>query len=162
MKKLAIIPARSGSKRLPGKNIRMFHGRPIITYTMQECLGSGIFDEVMVSTDSEKIAEIALGAGATVPFMRSADNSSDFATTAQVILEVLFEYKKRGTEFDYVCCIYPTSVFLKSLHLKKAIEQLESDNLDSIISYTKYSNPIQRALKIEDSLIKFTHPENAQ
>ena len=107
MKKIAIITARGGSKRIPRKNIRDFLGKPIMAYSIQAALDSGLFDEVMVSTDDEEIAQIARQYGANVPFMRSAAAANDFATTADVLNEVLGEYKKRGQTFDYMCCIYP-------------------------------------------------------
>ena len=115
MKNICIIPARGGSKRIPRKNIKTFMGKPIIAYSIEAALQSGLFDEVMVSTDDEEIAEIACGYGAKVPFMRSAETSNDYAGTADVILEVLEMYKERGRVFDTVCCIrYPIQ---RSLHI---------------------------------------------
>ena len=132
-KRLAIITARGGSKRIPYKNIREFCGRPIIVYSIEAALNSDVFDEVMVSTDDEKIAEIAKEAGAKVPFLRSAETSNDFATTADVILEVLAEYEKQGQNFDSACCIYPTAPFITSDKLKNAVELLESKAYDSVM-----------------------------
>ena len=108
---LAIITARGGSKRIPRKNIKDFLGKPIIHYTIEAALQAGCFDEVMVSTDDQEIAEVAQKCGATVPFFRSESTSNDFATTAEVIYEVLLEYRKHGREFKFVCCIYPTATF---------------------------------------------------
>ena len=103
MSAIAIITARGGSKRIPKKNIKEFCGKPIIAYSIEAALKSGIFDEVMVSTDSEEIAEIAIQYGAKVPFMRSENNSNDFATTNDVLCEVVNDYKeKQGKVFDFV------------------------------------------------------------
>src|SRR3989344_6152513 len=99
---IAIIPARAGSKRIPDKNIKDFLGRPIISYPIQTAIESGCFDEVMVSTDSESISEIARSYGARVPFLRSAKAATDIATTAEVITEVLTEYSKRGQSFSLI------------------------------------------------------------
>mgnify|MGYP000234803185 CR=1 FL=1 len=102
MKNIAIIPARGGSKRIPRKNIKPFMGKPIITYSIEAALQSGLFEEVMVSTDDEEIAGIACKYGAKVPFMRSAEMSNDYAGTDDVILEVLRKYKEQGREFETV------------------------------------------------------------
>ena len=102
MRNLAIIPARGGSKRIPRKNIKDFLGKPIITYSIEAALRSKLFDEVMVSTDDEEIAKIAVQNGANVPFMRSKKNSDDFATTAEVLIEVIESYRLNGRHFDYV------------------------------------------------------------
>ncbi|MBQ8591667.1 MAG: pseudaminic acid cytidylyltransferase, partial [Lachnospiraceae bacterium] len=107
MRRIAVITARGGSKRIPRKNIRLFLGKPILQYSIEAAFASGMFDEVMVSTEDEEIAEIAKQAGAAVPFYRSEKTSDDFATTADVIAEVLEEYAKRGQKFDELCCIYP-------------------------------------------------------
>ena len=102
MSVIAIIPARGGSKRIPQKNIKEFCGLPIISYSIKAALESGVFDEVMVSTDSEDIAKIAKKFGAKVPFFRSEKASNDYATTSEVIMEVLLEYEKRGQYFDEI------------------------------------------------------------
>ena len=102
MSAIAIMTARGGSKRIPKKNMRSFCGKPILTYGITAALTSGLFDEVMVSTDSEEIAEIARQTGAKVPFMRSARTADDYATTEDVLLEVLDEYKEAGRTFDMV------------------------------------------------------------
>lgn len=107
-KTLAVITARGGSKKIPKKNIKEFCGKPIIAYSIEAALKSEIFDEIMVSTDSREIADIAIRYGAKVPFFRSEKTSDDYATTADVLTEVLEEYKKQGKTFEYMCCIYPT------------------------------------------------------
>ena len=112
MKTVAIITARGGSKRIPGKNIREFLGKPILAYSIEAALASGQFDEVMVSTDDRQIADIAAAYGAAVPFYRSEKTSGDFATTTDVLLEVLEEYDRRGVHFEAACCIYPTAPFV--------------------------------------------------
>ncbi len=105
MKNLCIIPARGGSKRIPRKNIKPFMGKPIIAYSIEAALESGLFDEVMVSTDDEEIATIARQYGAAVPFMRSEETSNDFATTADVLKEVVNMYAQQGKTFDTICCV---------------------------------------------------------
>lgn len=105
MKKIAIITARGGSKRIPRKNIKDFCGKPIIAYSIEAALESNIFDEVMVSTDDKEIAEVAIKYGAKVPFLRSHENSNDYATTADVLIEVLDKYEQMGKTFDSLCCI---------------------------------------------------------
>ena len=113
MTKVAIITARGGSKRIPGKNIKEFCGKPIISYSIQAALESKLFDEVMVSTDSLEIADVAQQYGAIVPFFRSASTSDDYAVMAEVLQEVLDKYKAQGNMFDVMCCIYPTAPFLQ-------------------------------------------------
>ena len=115
MKKIAIITARGGSKRIPKKNIKKFINKPIIAYSIEAAINSKVFDEVMVSTDSEEIAEIAKKYGATVPFLRSEETSNDYATTADVLKEVINRYKDSGKVFDVACCIYPTAPFITVL-----------------------------------------------
>ena len=162
MSAIAIITARGGSKRIPRKNIKEFCGKPIINYSIEAALGSGIFDEVMVSTDDEEIAEIAKAAGAKVPFFRSAETSSDTATTADVLLEVLDEYEKRGQSFEYGCCIYPTAPFITARKLREALDELVKSGAESIVPMQEFSYPPQRGLFIDDKgLVKMLHPEYA-
>ena len=158
---VAIITARGGSKRIPRKNIKDFLGRPIIEYSIKAALESRIFDEVMVSTDDEEIAEIAKNAGAKVPFMRSKDTANDFATTADVIDEVLQQYKKNDVEFDYVCCISPTAPFVTAKCLKEAMELLMNGNSDSVVPVVKFGFPPQRGVIIQDGRVSFKWPEFA-
>lgn len=160
MKRIAIITARGGSKRIPKKNIKEFCGQPILQYSVKAALEFGIFDEVMVSTDSEEIAEIAIAAGARVPFYRSEKTSDDYATTADVLLEVLEEYRKRGQEFDTMCCIYPTAPFVTAEKLKSAVEQLEASGADSVVPVVRYSYPPQRAFVVEDGRTVLKWPEH--
>ena len=158
-KRLAIITARGGSKRIPYKNIREFCGRPIIVYSIEAALNSDVFDEVMVSTDDEKIAEIAKEAGAKVPFFRSAETSNDFATTADVILEVLAEYEKQGQNFDSACCIYPTAPFITSDKLKNAVELLESKAYDSVMPVAEFSFPPLRGMVMDGDKVSYKWEE---
>ena len=120
MKRLAIIPARGGSKRIPRKNVKDFLGKPIIAYSIEAALQSGIFDVIMVSTDDEEIASVARQYGAQVPFMRSEATSNDYATTADVINEVLDRYRENGYVFDIVCCLYATAPFVTPERLREA------------------------------------------
>ena len=160
MKTLAMITARGGSKRIPRKNIKEFNGKPIIAYSIEAALGSGVFDEVMVSTDDEEIAEIAKNYGAKVPFLRSEKTSNDFATTTDVIEEVLETYRERGEEYDIFCCIYPTAPFITSKRLKDAVEELAKSDADSLIPVVRFSYPPQRAMEVHDGRLVFRQPEN--
>lgn len=162
MKRLAIIPARGGSKRIPGKNIKEFHGKPIIAYSIQAAKASNLFDIVMVSTDSKEIAQIAEKFGAEVPFVRSDENANDVATTFDVIEEVLRSYKELGQSFDQVCCIYPTAVFISGAGLRKSFESFSKNEFDSFFPVIKYGYPIQRSLKLssDSGLMKMAYPEH--
>ncbi len=161
MKTIAIIPARGGSKRIPRKNIKDFLGKPIITYSIEAALESKLFDEVMVSTDDEEIAEIAKSYGAIIPFMRGKRNSNDFATTVDVIVEVLQEYRKQGKTFEYGCCIYPTAPFVNKLLLENALNKFVSENLDSVFPVLPFSFPIQRAVRlVKENKIEMFHSEH--
>jgi N-acylneuraminate cytidylyltransferase len=156
---IAIIPARGGSKRIPGKNIRLFEGLPIISYSIEAALKAGCFSEVMVSTDDSEIARIAIEYGAQVPFYRSAENSGDTSTTSEVILEVLNTYLKKGIVFDYACCIYPTAPFITVEKLQKAFEILQKENASTVLPAVRFSYPIFRALKKENQKLDFFWPE---
>ena len=161
MRRLAIIPARGGSKRIPRKNIRLFLGLPIIAYSIRAALQSGLFDEVMVSTDDPEIASIANQYGAKTPFLRSAKNADDFATTMDVIAEVITAYKKSGQEFDEAACIYPSAPFVSPLTLVQFHEERILKQFDCIFPVLKYSYPIQRALALnEDGKMNMVQPEH--
>ena len=146
MGNICIIPARGGSKRIPRKNIKLFLDKPIITYSIHAALDSGLFDEVMVSTDDAEIAEIAKQYGASVPFMRSEKNSDDFATTYDVIKEVIENYQKLEREFDNLCCVYSCAPFVSVNTLKLGFSKLIAKKLDSVFPIIAFSFPIQRAL----------------
>ena len=157
---LAIIPARGGSKRIPRKNIRLFCGQPIIKYSIDAALKAGCFDEVMVSTEDYEIAEIAKCCGAKVPFMRSEANSTDYATTADVIKEVLLKYEDLGEHYEYFCCIYATAPFVSSDRIKDGMELLKTKNADSVVTVAPYRKPVLRSLKIENDRLLMLFPEN--
>lgn len=160
--RIAIITARGGSKRIPKKNIKMFCGQPIIAYSIQAALRSGLFNEVMVSTDSEEIAEIARRYGAKVPFMRSAETSNDHAITADVILEVLEQYRKQGMVFNTTVCIYPTAPFVTDMRLHEGIELLEKsgDEVYEVKPVVQFSFPPQRGFVRDQGLLRMPYPEN--
>lgn len=158
-KKIAIIPARGGSKRIPNKNLRSFCGKPILAYSICAALETGIFDEVMVSTDSEEIAVIAKQYGAKVPFLRSAKNSDDFATTSDVLLEVLEEYKKLGETFEYMCCIYPTAPFVTAEKISYAMQLVIKKAVMGVMPVVAFSYPPQRGFTINDDRLTMIHPE---
>ncbi len=159
MPRLAIIPARGGSKRIPRKNIKNFHGKPIIAYSIETAIKSGLFDEVMVSTDDVEIKNISLELGAKVPFLRSENTSNDTATTLEVIREVLESYKKEDRTFDEVCCIYPTAPLMKSSHLTAGLDLLENE-IASVFPVVPFSFPILRSLKVdEDNFVSMNWPE---
>lgn len=159
MKRLAIITARGGSKRIPRKNIKEFCGKPIIAYSIEAALEAGIFDEVMVSTDDEEIAEVARKYGAKVPFYRSEETSNDMATTNDVLVEVMTEYENRGQKFDAFCCIYPTAPFISAKRLRAAMELLENSDADKVFPVVAFSFPPQRAVVIRDGQLVFHEPQ---
>lgn len=161
MSRICIIPARGGSKRIPKKNIKDFLGKPIIAYSIEAAIKSGLFEEVMVSTDDDEIAAIAKKCGAKVPFMRSAVNSNDFATTFEVLKEVLDTYKTNfDKQFSFACCIYPTAPFVNDINLTNAYDLLRRQRFDTVFPVMRFSFPIQRALKLAASnKIKFFYDE---
>ncbi len=160
IKTLALITARGGSKRIPGKNIKLFLGVPIISYSIAAALGARCFDEVMVSTDDSEIAEIAKSFGAKVPFLRSEHNSCDYATTVDVIEEVITKYKEMGMNFKHFCCIYPTAPFITEERLIECMKLLRESGADSVLPIVRFSYPIQRSLKLEDGRLGMFWPEN--
>lgn len=160
MKSLCIIPARGGSKRIPRKNIKPFMGKPIIAYSIEAALASGLFDEVMVSTDDEEMARVARQHGAKVPFMRSSETANDYATTVDVLTEVISTYEQRGCSFDTICCLYATAPFVTAERLREASAQL-SDTIDACFTMVEYSYPIQRSLRVnKEGLVEMTYPEH--
>ena len=159
MKTIAIITARGKSKRIPHKNIKLFLGKPILAYSIEAAIFSGIFDEVMVSTEDGKIADIAREYGANVPFLRSEATAGDFATTNDVLLEVIKEYEKCGQHFDAACCIYPTAPFVTADKLTMAMKQLEDSEADTLIPVVRFSYPPQRAMVIKEGKLVFKYLE---
>lgn len=161
MHNLAIIPARGGSKRIPRKNIKDFLGKPIIVYSIEAALESGLFDQVMVSTDDEKIAEIANKYGAKVPFLRSKNNSDDFATTVDVLLEVIEQYEQIGEYYQEACCIYSTAPFISKERLVQGFQKLLSEKRSSVFPVVPFGYPIWRGLhKDVDGKFQMVWPEN--
>ena len=161
MSKLAIIPARGGSKRIPKKNIKHFLGKPIIAYTIENAINSQLFDEVMVSTDDDDIAKIAISYGAKVPFKRSEKNADDYATTIDVITEVISSYKNLGRKFEYASCIYPCTPLLTKEKLSESFALLKKKKLDCVFPIVRYGFPIQRAVRLNNKgLVEMFQPEH--
>jgi N-acylneuraminate cytidylyltransferase len=148
-KNLAIITARGGSKRIPGKNIKPFRGIPAIAYAITAAKKCDSVDKVMVSTDDLEIKKVAESYGAVVPFLRSAETSGDIAGTPEVILEVLHRYEDLGEKFENICVIFPTSVFLTPDLLDRSYEKLIEGSFDSVFPAIRYSHPIDRSFQID-------------
>jgi len=160
MAKLAIIPARGGSKRIPRKNVKDFLGKPIIAYAIQTALESELFDEVMVSTEDEEVAEIAKLYGARVPFLRSKDNAGDFATTVDVLKEVELQYlQTEKRSFDSICCIYPTAPLTQKQQLIDGLTLLTEQELDSVFPVVAFSYPVWRGVEIVEGKTRMVWPE---
>ena len=164
MKNIAIIPARGGSKRIPRKNIKLFFDKPIIAYSIETALNTGLFDEVMVSTDDQEIVAIAKQYGASVPFMRSEAMSDDYATIVDVLNEVLETYKECGYVFDNMCCILATSPLITVEQLRDAYYKLIfSEDLTTIYPIVPFSYSIFRSLKMdENGYVRMNWPEYAK
>ena len=160
MTSVAIITARGGSKRIPRKNIKDFCGKPIVAYAIAAALDSGLFDEVMVSTDSMEIAEIAKAHGASVPFMRSPSASDDYATTVDVLHEVLSAYAEREKKFDFMCCLYPTAPFVTAEKIRAAYTAFMESGADMLEPVVAFSYPPQRSFSIEAGLLAYNYPEH--
>jgi N-acylneuraminate cytidylyltransferase len=160
MRNLAIIPARGGSKRIPLKNIKDFLGRPIIAYSIEAAVNSKLFDDIIVSTDNDKIADVAQEYGASVPFIRSDENANDFATLVDVLLEVVDQFKQRNKNFDNICCILPTVPFLSSFRLEEGFSKFINEELNSLCPVVEFSYPILRALEFNnDKKLSMIWPE---
>lgn len=157
---VAIIPARIGSKRVPKKNIKFFHGKPIIAYSILAALETRLFNNVIVSTDSMELADIAISYGAEVPFIRPAKLSDDFTGTDAVILHALNWLIAHGASIQYACCIYATAPFIKSEFIKNGLDLLKKHNATSAFSVTTYPYPIYRSLRInEDGCLQMIWPD---
>jgi pseudaminic acid cytidylyltransferase len=148
---VAIIPARGGSKRIPDKNIKVFAGKPIIAYSIEAALASGLFKRVIVSTDSQQIAEISKKYGAEVPFLRPAELADDFTATVPVLIHALRRLETANRFPSHFCCIYATAPFLKKEYLEKGLELLKSKNATTTFSVTEFEYPVFRALRVESS-----------
>lgn len=159
-KKLAIITARGGSKRIPRKNTKDFCGKPILCYSIDAARDAGVFDEIMVSTEDKEIAQIAKEAGASIPFLRSEKNAGDYASTDDVIMEVLNSYQEIGQSFEAFCCLYPTAPFLSGERLRSAMALL--DQAEGVMPIVPFSYPPQRGLLIsKEGYVKWQFPEYA-
>lgn len=146
--KIAIIPARGGSKRIPRKNIKVFHGKPMIAYSIEAAQKSGCFDRIIVSTDDQEIADIALKYGAEVPFLRPADIANDYATTMDVMEHAIQFLAKQEINPEFICCIYATAPFILADDLCKGLEILNESKVEYVFSATSFPFPIQRAIKL--------------
>ncbi|BAV73649.1 pseudaminic acid CMP-transferase [Pseudomonas chlororaphis subsp. aurantiaca] len=151
MSAIAIIPARGGSKRIARKNLKPFDGVPMIARSIATALRSGLFDQVLVSTDDPEIAELARASGATVPFMRPAELADDFTGTGPVIVHALNALRERGEVFDYTCCIYATAPLLQLRYLRQGLAALEAHPEKSFaFSVCSFAFPVQRALTLDE------------
>lgn len=149
--KIAIIPARGGSKRIPRKNVRLFCGRPIIAYSISAARETGLFDQIVVSTDDEEIASIAREAGATVPYMRPREMADDFTGTNAVVRHAINWFIEQGQEISYACCIYATAPLVEPHFIREGFDALTSSGAMFAFSVTSYAFPIQRALLLDGS-----------
>ena len=159
--RLAVSPARGGSNRIPRKNIKTFHGKPMIAWSIQAALGSGCFDEVWVSTDDAEIAQVAQEYGAKVPFLRPEELSNDFATTADVMQHAVnFFENENHIRPDYVCCLYATAPFVIQQDLRNGLSLIQAERVDYVFSATTFPFPIQRAIKLtEQGHVEMFSPE---
>ncbi|GIC77290.1 pseudaminic acid cytidylyltransferase [Moritella sp. F3] len=159
--KIAVIPARGGSKRIPGKNIKLFHGKPIIAYSIEAALASACFDKVIVSTDDADIAKVALAYGAEVPFVRPTDIADDHATTMDVIQHAIEWCQSQGMSVDLLCCIYATAPFISADDLIKGLTLVSAGDIDYAFSATSFAFPIQRAISLNDNgSVQMLQPEH--
>lgn len=155
--KVAIIPARGGSKRIPKKNIREFNNKPIIAWSIQAALESACFDRVIVSTDSKEIASTAKLFGAEVPFLRDKNLSDDHTSTLPVISDAI---SRLEDEIEFACCIYPTAPFVKPDDISKGLKIITEQKVDFVFTATKYNYPIQRALRLDqDGTVSMLQPD---
>lgn len=160
MNRIAIIPARGGSKRIPDKNIRPFAGRPIIHHSIETAASSGLFRRIIVSTDSERVADVARDAGAEVPFLRGAASSDDHAPLADAVIETVVALERDGDTAEHVCCVLATAPLVTPQDLARAWEQMETSGLDAVASVQRFHYPIQRALRRDaDGLLAMMWPE---
>ena len=159
--RLAVIPARGGSKRIPRKNIKIFCGKPMIAWSIEVALQSGCFDEVVVSTDDQEIAEVAMEFGAKVPFIRPARLSDDYTGTIPVVRHAIEWFQLSGRPPAHICCIYATAPFIQLSDLQRGLELLQTSDCCYAVSVTSYPYPIQRALRITDkSRVEMFHPQH--
>ena len=159
--KLAIIPARGGSKRIPRKNVKLFCGKPMIAWSIDAAHASGLFDHIVVSTDDMEISEVTKAYGAEVPFMRPAALSDDHTGTSPVVAHAIEWYRAQGSMPDPVCCIYATAPFVSTADLQRGLQLLTDSGSDFAFSVTRYTFPIQRAIKLtEEGRVQMFQPEH--
>lgn len=156
---LAIIPARGGSKRIPRKNIKLFHGKPLISYSIQTAIASKLFDNIIVSTDDEEIAEVALHYGAQVPFLRPKELADDFTGTDAVISHALDFFSDRNETFDYICTLYATAPFLQQKYLEQGFHALKTSDALYTFSCTSMPFPFQRSFAIVEGRCQMFYPD---
>lgn len=161
MSRIAVIPARGGSKRIPRKNIKLFHGLPMIAWSIRAALASGVFDRIVVSTDDDEIAAVAREHGAETPFIRPAELANDYAGTGEVVVHAIRWLREQGEPVEACCCIYATAPFLDPERLKEGWDRLQEPGKRFAFSVTSYAFPIQRALRrTEDGSVEMFWPEN--
>lgn len=159
--RLAVIPARGGSKRIPRKNIKPFCGKPMIAWSIEAALQSGCFDSVVVSTDDAEIAEVAKQWGAEVPFMRPVALADDYTGTIPVVLQAIEWFQQNGQAPSQVCCIYATAPFVQVVDIRRGLDLLLTNDCSYAFSVTSYPFPIQRAIRItEKGRVEMFHPEH--
>ena len=146
--RIAVIPARGGSKRIPQKNIKPFNGRPIITWAIDVAVNSKLFDKIIVSTDDLEIQAVSEKNGATVPFIRPAELSDDYAPTVPVICHAIEWALHTGLNVTEACCIYPTAPFVQAVDLRQGLKVLKQSSCDYVFAATEYAFPIQRAISL--------------
>ena len=157
---IAIIPARSGSKRIPGKNIKEFCGKPMIGWSILEAINSECFDRIIVSTDSHEIAEIANSFGAETPFLRPKNISDDFTPIVEVMKHATSELLRLDYNLSNICCIFATAPFIKSHYLKSGLNQLINNDCDYVFPVTSFSYPIQTSFIVNaDNTAQMLYPE---
>lgn len=158
---LALIPARGGSQRIPRKNLKLFNGQPMLVWSIRAALSSGVFDQVVVSTDDAEIAEVALAHGAQVPFMRPVELADAFTGTSAVVQHAVLALREQGQTFEYTCCLYATAPFVQARYLRQGLQLLQ-DAADKsyAFSVSSFGFPVQRALLIDDSgALQAMHPQ---
>lgn len=159
--KIAVIPARGGSKRIPRKNIKSFCNKPMIAWSIEVAHASGLFDHVVVSTDDAEIAEISKSYGAEVPFVRPASLSDEHTGTSPTIAHTIEWYREQGYQPDPVCCIYATAPFVRTSDLQKGLQILTDTRSDFVFSATSYAFPIQRAIRLNSTgQVEMFQPES--
>lgn len=159
--RIAVIPARGGSKRIPRKNIKLFHGKPMLAYSIEAAKASGCFDKIIVSTDDIEIADIARQYGADVPFIRPTEIADDHATTMDVIQHAIGWCESQNMSVDLLCCIYATAPFISAIDLSKGLALVAAGDIDYAFSATSFAFPIQRAISLNDNgSVQMLQPEH--